>query len=114
MAKTYLYHTAYTHSLKAELPIESSCLVKTEGESKSLQRALFKQGFKWTGIKSYYRPLTPNSQYFICWKTHLLYPKELSITWTIDTNRVPNTIKFEDYFKPLKRFRGLNMKKFGI
>jgi hypothetical protein len=111
---TYLYRTAYTHSLKSELPLEGSCFVQTKGESKSLQRALLQQGFKWAGMKSYYDPLTPNNQYFICWKNHLLYPKEFSITWTVSSNAVSNTIVFSDYFKPLKKFRGLNMKRFGV
>ena len=118
MAKTYLYHTAYTHSLKAELPRVGSCLVRTKGESKSLQRILIQMGFKWTGMSGYYHPLTlvtgKTDTYYVCWDRHVVYSKEYNMTWTVDSFRAKQQIKFEDYFKPLKRFRGLNLKRFGI
>lgn len=110
--KTYLHRTAYTHSLKAKLPPVGACLVKTKGESKSLQRILMQMGFKWPSMTGYYHPLTVDDNYYICWDRHLVY-SEYNMTWTLDTNRVPNII-FEDHFTPLKKFRGLNMKKFGI
>lgn len=111
--KRYLYRTAYTHSLKTELPSTGGCLVKTNGESKSLQRILLQQGFVWASVNGYYHPLTNGNYYYICWNRSL-YIDKYTMTWTSSSSRVPNAIIFENYFKPLKKFRGLNMKRFGI